>query len=473
MSSSSDLILVGTGFASTFFLKRWLASAPPGARVRVLERGQLDPHAWQVANRRNSSFEGEAHVERGGHKKEWVYVIGFGGGSNRWWACTPRMLPSDFRTQTMYGIGRDWPVDYDELEPFYAQVEDAMSVAGPSDDTPFRRSTPYPQPPHLATEPERLLAEALPGKFFRQPCARTRRATKKRRVCCASGVCSICPIDVKFSVQNELADVYEDERVELTFGAMVTGVVREAGEVVGVSYEEGGREQEARGDLVVLGANAIFNAHILLRSGFEHPMLGKRLVEQVGRNVVVYLDGVDNFQGSTSVTGHGYMLYDGEHRRERAAALIETFNIPDLRRDHGRWRQKLHLKFIYEDLPSEESTVSVDRADPNVAVTRFGGHSEYTQRGLDALEAQLPDVLAPLPVESIEVRSLNKTEAHILGTTVFGDDPATSVLDRNLIHHEQRNLVVLGSGCFPGAPPANPTLTLSALALRAAEHLAS
>lgn len=381
------------------------------------------------------------------------------------------MLPVDFHVQTTYGVGRDWPITYEDLEPFYQQVEEVMSVAGPSTDTPFPRSAPYPQPPHRATDPEKLLAKAYPGKFFRQPTARARQATPNRARCCATGTCSICPVDAKFSVQNELHYLYQDERVKLELGATVHSLRYNAGKVDGVHYEQDGQAKEASADLVVLGANAMFNALILLQSGDKHPLLGRRLCEQIGQNVFVYLDGVDNFQGSTSVTGHGYMLYDGEHRRQRAGCLIETFNIPSLRAEQGRWRQTLQLKFIYEDLPDDRNRITLRENDPGVATAHYGGHSDYAQRGLDELKAQLPKLLEPLPVESIEVGSRNRTEAHILGTTVMGDDPTKSVLDRHQMHHEQRNLLVLGSGCFPTCSPANPTLTLSALALHAAEHL--
>lgn len=469
-SDTHDLIVVGTGFASSFFLLRYLEAAPAEARILVLERGRRDPHAWQVEKLSTSSYEGPGHRSLGSDK-EWVYSIGFGGGSNRWWACTPRMLPNDFRVETLYGVGRDWPVQYEELAPFYERVEQVMEVSGPPDGTPYPRRGPYPQPPHNPTMPERLLERAYPGLFLRQPTARARRGTKKRPRCCASGSCSICPIDAKFTVMNELAEIYDDERVEVAYGATVEGVERSGGVTSGVVYEQEGQQHEARGELVVLGANAMFNAHILLRSGFEHPLLGRRLCEQIGQNVAVYLDGLDNFQGSTAVTGHGYMLYDGEHRRERAGCLIETFNIPSLRAEFGRWRQMLKLKFIFEDDPQDANRVVPNAEDPRVVDAIHGGHSAWAQRGLDALPGQLEELLSPLPVESIEVRGLNRTEAHILGTTVMGNDPATSVLDRHQRYHGVSNLLVLGSGAFPTCPPANPTLTLSALALHAAEHL--
>jgi choline dehydrogenase-like flavoprotein len=92
-------------------------------------------------------------------------------------------------------------------------------------------------------------------------------------------------------------------------------------------------------------------------------------------------------------------------------------------------------------------------------------------RGIAALDELLPKLLAALPVERFKIDSyLNSTEAHIQGTTVMGDDPADSVIDRNMVHHRVRNLLVMGSGAFPTGAPANPTLTISALALRAAAH---
>ena len=83
----------------------------------------------------------------------------------------------------------------------------------------------------------------------------------------------------------------------------------------------------------------------------------------------------------------------------------------------------------------------------------------------------MEEVLKPLPVEEIEYSpTLGRSEAHILGTTVMGRDPKTSIVDVNLVHHQYRNLFLLGGGAFPTISPSNPTLTLSALSLRAAER---
>lgn len=472
MTEKFDVIIVGTGFASSFFLQAYLEKAKPQARILVLERGRRNPHAWQLKNRRTTDIVTEETFVNSNPEKKWFYNLSFGGGSNCWWAVTPRMMPNDFRIKSVYGVGIDWPVSYDELEKYYYRVEETMSVSGPRDGSPFPRERPYTQPPHRFSAPDQLLKKAYPDLFFQQPTARARVGTKNRRACCATGICGLCPVDAKFTILNEMSHLYHDPRVTLTLGANVLAVETKGGVATGVRYAYDGADAVAEGDLVVLGANAIFNPYILLRSNLPHPALGKNLHEQRSIGVTVKLNGLDNFQGSTSIVGHGYMLYDGPHRSQHAACLIESLNIPTLRLEPGKWRQLLELRFIFEDLPGEKNYVRVNGGDPGLPETVYAGHSAYTQRAMEQLPAVLPQLLRPLPVESFTIAEKpDDTEAHILGTTRMGDDPATSIVDRHLVHHQVRNLVVLGGSAFPTGAPANPTLTLSALSLWAANHL--
>jgi choline dehydrogenase-like flavoprotein len=192
--------------------------------------------------------------------------------------------------------------------------------------------------------------------------------------------------------------------------------------------------------------------------------------------VSVDLNGLDNYQGSISLTGFGYTDYDGPHRSERAACLIETSNmahlVNSLRLEPGKWRQRLNIGFIFEDLPSEKNYVRVNKDDPDLPEAVYIGHSDYTQRSIDAMPEIATRFLQPLPVDDFTIDSnYSRTEQHIIGTTVMGNDPERSIVDRYLIHHQVRNLLVLGSGAFPTASPSHPTLTLSALSLWAAEHL--
>ena len=474
MDSSYDIVAVGSGFATTFFLHAYLKRAPAKVRVLVLERGNLDTHAWQVKNRRNQSLDAGSTFLNATPEKAWGYVPAFGGGSNGWWACTPRFMPSDFSMRSSFGVGRDWPMTYEELEPFYEEAEQLMSVSGPSDGSPYPRRKPYPQSPIRFSDPDRVLKKAYPDAFYQQPSARARDATKNRPACCGSGVCGICPINSKFTIQNEMMHVYDDPRVSLSLASGAERIEISNGTARGIHYTRDGESIYARADMVVLGANGFFNPHLLLRSGVEGEWLGKGLHEQASIMGKIDLDGVDNFQGSTSITGHGYMLYDGPHRSDRAACLIETWNMPFLRAERGKWRQRLQVKFILEVLPELRNGVSVDAEQPNRPNVRYEGHSRYTDKTIAMLPDLANKVFGPLPVERLSVgKKLVGTDNHIISTTMMGMTPDDSVVDRHLLHHQLRNVAVLGSGSFPTGSPANPTLTIAALSLWSAHHCMS
>ena len=468
---SYDVIAVGTGFATSFFLHRFLQHRSPG-KVLVLEAGPRATHADQLVHRDpmrwdavQNSFKATAE-----EFKTWAFTLSFGGGSNCWWACTPRMLPEDFELHSRYGVGQDWPLSYDELEPYYCDAEELLGVSGDSVDTPFQRSRPYPQPPHRFSDVDRALKAAHPTEFFHQPTARARVATDLRPGCCANGVCTLCPIDAKFTIRTEMPGLYARPEITLKTGARVQAVDVEGGVAKGVRWLEDGVEHTAEGSLVILGANALFNPHILLRSGLVHPELGRGVLEQTSKIATVYLDGIDNFSGSTSLTGHGYTAYSGAHRSERAAALVETSNVPMLRTEPGKWRQVVDIKFIYEDLRRPENRIELQPDDPERPLLRWERRSAYAQRGHDNAEADLEKLAGSLPSEKV-TWAVSGTEAHILGSHVMGTDRASSVVDPDGLHHQVRNLVVLGGGSFPTAAPANPTLTICALALRSADRL--
>jgi choline dehydrogenase-like flavoprotein len=471
-----DLIIVGTGFAGAFFLLRYLEHAPMTARVLVLERGNADSKSWQLQHRANSSTPPDEVYHNSTPSKLWLTSPGFGGNSKCWWAGAMRMMPNDFRLRTRYGVGTDWPVGYDELERYYCEVEELMLVSGPA-DSPMPRSRPFPLPPHRFSDPDVLLKQRFPDTWFHPATARASVATGKRGVCCANGVCDLCPVDAKFTIQNGMAQVYEDPRVTLQLQSVVDAVETQGGLASGVAYRRQGVPGRANGDLVALAASALFNPHILLRSNINHPLLGKRLSDQYEMNVCVDLKGVNAYNGSTVITGNGYMFYDGEHRRDRAACLIETWNSPftyqdaPLRSEAGRWRERQYFRFIFDELPMDQNTVTVNDANPNLAETTHHGYSDYAKRGAASIPDMIDTLAEALPIERIVSIDEALSSGHIQGTVVMGHCPVDSIVDAQLVHHQYRNLLVLGASAFPTAIPGLPTLTLSALSLRAADHL--
>jgi choline dehydrogenase-like flavoprotein len=283
-------------------------------------------------------------------------------------------------------------------------------------------------------------------------------------------VCAICPVDAKFTILNGMADLYADARIKLLCEAEAIAIETSAGRATAVRYRHGPREDTAAADIVLLGANGIFNPALLLRSGFHHPQLGRNLHEQGGFRARVHLDGIDNFQGSSYRSALNYALYDGPHRRAYAACMIEHANVAPLRPEFGRWRQVMELSATVEALPDSRNRV-LQEENQDMPTVLFQGYGDYHDRGAAAAKAALARILAPLPVERIEITAESvTTKSHIQGTTVMGNDPRESVIDRTLRHHQIRNLFVLGSGAFPTGAPANPTLTICALSLWAAAH---
>lgn len=469
---SADILIVGSGFASSFFLHRYLQDAPDDIRIVVLERGTYRDHAQIVEDRHRPQDRSDYYRSAGASPRPWAFTMGFGGSSNCWWGNAPRMIPSDFQTKSRFGVGMDWPFTYDALEPYYTEAERIMEISGGAFPAPM--SAPYPLPAHRQNSPGMMLAEAWPGQYFDMPTARANFGAKSRGVCCANGVCNRCPVDAKFTILNGLHSAYDDPRVTVIVEAPVLSLDIVGGQARGAVYQRNGRTERIAADHTVLGANALFNPEILLRSGDSSALTGRRLHEQQGVFANIMLDGVDGFQGTTSVTGLGTMLWDDDERRKtRAPALIEVWNTGTMRNEPGRWLQKLSVRIVYEDLPEERNHVQIDPDNPAQPVAIFDGISDYTRRATDRVMEDIDTVFAALPVDYVTDVKLEVTEAHIQGTTVMGTDPATSVVDQDGLHYQWRDVRVLGASTFPTGSPANPTLTLSAHALRAAERMVS
>jgi choline dehydrogenase-like flavoprotein len=476
MASNYDVIVIGTGFAGAFFLMRYLERAPQTARVLVLERGAEDSKAWQLANRRTSSIRPDEVFVNTTPEKEWYTSPGFGGNSKCWLGGATRLMPGDFALRSRYGVGVDWPLSYDELEGHYCTVEHVMSVSGPT-DSPMPRSRPFPQPPHRFCGPDELLKKHFPDGWFQAATARARIATGTRGICCASGACEMCPVDAKFTIQNGLNSIYQDPRVTLLLHAEVEAIDLGAGVARGVNYRSNDKIEKANADLIVLAASALFNPHLLLRSGDAHPLVGKRLHDQLPIDVMLDLNGLKSYNGSTIITGNGYLFYEGDHRRNYAACIIEMWSSPfaykmgALRTERGRYSERANVRFVFDDVPRDDNTVTVNAANPRLAETHFTDYSDYAHRGAKRVPEMIDKLAAALPIERVSSTSQGSTSAHIQGTVVMGNDPATSVVDRHLMHHQFRNLLVLGASAFPTASPALPTLTVSALSLWAADYL--
>ena len=471
MENHYDTIIVGTGFASSFFLLEYLKHAREDEKILVLEKGDKLPYSWKLENKTNTNANFNEVYNNLTPQKPWIQNIAFGGGSC-WTGNTPRMHPSDFRTKTEHGVGEDWPFSYDDFDPLMAEVESYMGIAGEG-NSEYPRLTPYEMKPHKLNALDRLFKEKYGDQFLPMPSARASDFSRGRPSCCNNGVCSVCPIGAKFQVDLYMLSLYDDPRVTLKTQCDVQRLDIEDNNAKGVYCIENEKEVLYKANFVAVGAHAIITPFILLNSGIQQHALGKYLSEQIAVNVRINLDNVENYDGGQRVTGLGSMFINEKNRSTAAGCLIENYNIPWLRAEFGKWRHVGLLKIVLEDIPSENNKVTVgENGKPNV---EYASYSQYLENGIAAVPERVERLLANLPIEDYHIENNTSgflgSSAHIQGTTRMGTNPENSVVDPNLIHHSIRNLAVLGSGAFPTCAAANPTLILSALSIKSARSL--
>ncbi len=471
LKDAYDVIVVGSGFGSLFMVETYRARFPK-ARIAILERGTYRDHSWQVENKKTSSIHPDtAHKTRRG-EKPWNYTIGFGGGLNCWWAQTPRFLPSDFETFSRYGKAVDWPVSYNDLEESYLAAERRMHIAGDmlmSQVLP--RSAEFPLPAHRLTTVDKRMMAAYPNMHVPIATARASMPIDTRAQCCSSARCNLCPVDAKFSAHNGFAYLADDPDIDILLNAEVRYVIKEAGTAKGVRFKLGNGDGEVRGDLVVVGANGIHTPAILLRSGIDDKWVGRGLHEAHSIQFEAFLDGLDHFDGGTVTTSLNYKLCDGDFRRDYAGALVYFENRWSfgLRPEPGKWKQTLPFWLSIEDLPSLDHRVVLDRnGEPFIIHPDV---SSYAKDGAKAATEALPSLLSPLPVEALHYRGVADTASHIQGSVRMGRTADDSVVDKKLLHHGIRNLMLVGSGAIPTSSAANPSLTTAALSIHATNLL--
>ncbi|WP_170464350.1 GMC oxidoreductase [Ruegeria arenilitoris] len=427
-----------------------------------MEKGLKYTHSDQV---KNGPAVQETITQRNtsGLKKNWLAFTLLGGNSNYWWGNVPRFHPDDFVLNSKFGVGLDWPITYQDLEPYWERVEDIIEVAGGQSLDILPRRRPFPYPAHTPSRADLALQESSP---LWVPASNATSNGGSRPTCCVNGVCRTCPIDSKFTVLNGF-DKLNHPGSHYLLGSEVRTVDIEGGHARSVRVKgSDGKEARLRASTIALGTNAIFNAAILQRSDVRNDALGNYLHEQAVVKVLVDTANIKAFFGGTSETGLGYHFYHDIDRSTAAAALFETVNAPvSVRQEPGKWANRIHLRVAVEDLPIAGNRVVLENYEP---VIEWTGYTSYAKRGVERAIAGLPDII-PDRIENLESTGILPSDAHIQGTHRMGLSARDSVVDDRLRLHSAPNVFVLGSGAFPTCSPANPSLTLSALALRASE----
>jgi len=440
---------------------------------------------------------------------EWSRVRGVGGSTLHWEGYTLRFHANDFRLRSLYGIADDWPISYEELEPYYGKAERALGVAGAADD-PWAspRSTSYPLPPFAFSYSDQLFAtacNALDITLHHLPQARNSIAYAARSQCQACGICRACPTGAKASV-----DLTHIPQAEATGNAQVLSdmtVLRlevdkfnRVNSVVYAGHDK--RERRLSAQIVIVAAGGVETARLLLLSAakdfptgvanksghvgkhfMSHPSID--VVGRVRTKVYPYRVGF-----STAISRQ---FTENSERAKRGNFFLEFLNragpLPQsVALSSGKWGEVLRehvqqefghvvgIRVYCEQLPDPRNTISLDHGvkdyfgNPGPRVTyNIGRYEQETIREAQGVAAQILQKMGAQDIRSMDLA----VGAHQLGTHRMGRDPNSSVVDANLRAHDVSNLYLVGGGCFVTGSSSFPTLTIAALAIRAAEHIAS
>ncbi len=527
---NADVVIVGGGVAGGL-IASWLASNK--TKVVILESGP-----WVDRGNAFNVFLGSLakgapdapypslayaphpivedlkayYVQEGPEEFQSTYTRRVGGTTWHWLGTSLRLVPNDFRMRSEYGVSVDWPIRYNDLEPWYGQAEHELGVSGDSgQDLGSPRSRPYPLAPIPQTYLDKQWAAAAAAiglTVQSTPQARNSQPYDNRPACCGANNCiPLCPIGAKYDGAVHIQKAQKAGAQVLDQAVVHLIEVDQNRRVVAVRYKRPDRsEHRVTGRVFVIAAHAIETPKLLLMSRSETAPNGvANSSDQVGRNLMDHptqlswalsKDPVYPYRGPLATSGIE-QLRDGDFRRERAAFRIEIGNdgwswpVADPTGEVGDWikqglrgkalitkvnehvSREIRLASLMEQQPNPENriTPAYDNLDAiGIPRPRIRYRLDpFAQRGLSEAIATHNRLFDAIGVVERHHWKGFQGAGHVMGTYRMGDDPKASVVDRDCRTHDHPNLFLLGSGVFPTVGTANPTLTIAALALRAAD----
>ena len=511
-----DAVIIGTGAGGAPLLAK-LASA--GLRVVALEAGRNWDPATDFATDEIEQAKlywlgerlsaGDMPVAFGANNSG----TGVGGSMLHWGAYVPRVDPRDLRMHSEFGVSADWPLDYNDLLPYYEQIEDFIGVSGPA-HYPWDADRRYPLPPvalnapaqamqrgcaevGLTTSPAPIAAVSRDYTGPTSPHGFLDGATYPLRHACVNrGYCHQgCRNGAKASMDVTYLPVAVARGAEIRPETFVHGFEQDptTSRITAVLYRDAaGQDHRQRTNAVFLCAGGIETPRLLLHTGLANAS------GQVGRNFMAHV--------ATQVWG----TFDAEMRPNKGfpASLITEDQIratdadfaggyliqplgivpitwaTQVTRGRELWGQPLvdyldQYNFVAgigvngDTLPHDDNRLVLsDEPDPTARGTgmpkprvTFGYHGNETRMSAHS-ERVMTAIWQAAGARDIWTFQRN---AHTIGTCRMGADAATSVVNPVGQSWQIPNLWLADNSIFPSALPANPALTIMALSLRTAD----
>jgi choline dehydrogenase-like flavoprotein len=447
-----------------------------------------------------------------------------GGGTVHWQGWLPRFTPNDFRLRSIAGelpgtTLADWPIGYDELEPYYDRVEWAFGVSGQAGANKYEgpRARGYPCPPMPQSRYAQKFhegCEKLGWNSFPTPQAALSQPFNGRPATVVSAFAQQHgdPTGTRSSALNVfIPDALATGRYELRADSYVRELVLdERGRIKGAVYEDADGvvfEQEA--DVFLLACGAVETARLMLMStSGRFPNGLANTNDLVGRNVTfheysasvaTFDDPIYAWAGGGYVSASSFEFYENDASRgfvsggHIAAAGVgiplpinwglpgkPTWGTEAKQIDRDYFSHSMAVAMVLHDMPQHDNRVDLDDTIVDawglpVARITLAPHENDLAQGRFLVD-RCGDILEAAGGQNVTRVYADKVTgncSHQHGTARMGDDPQTSVTDRNCRAHEVDNLYVVDGSPFPTATGANPTLTIMANAWRVAEHIAT
>jgi glucose dehydrogenase len=513
----AEVCIVGAGAAGGTLA---LELARRGVRVVMLESGPRHDFArrWEYVRRylrhenpwRTSPWELDRQTVGGSvpYRLAGQRARGVGGSTLHWEGYTLRLHPSDFRLRSLYGIADDWPISYRDLETHYGAAEKMLGVAGATDE-PWAalRSSPFPLPPFPFSYSDGLFAPAcrtLGVALYHLPQARNSQPYGGRQQCRACGTCHVCPTGAKASVDlTQIPEAEATGNAHIITEATVLRLEHDpSGQVRAAIYAKPDKvKHRLAARVFILAGGAVENARLLLLSsspdfptglGNRSGLVGRFFMSHPSVDVIGRSDEKVYPHRIGFSTAMSRQFAVERDRATRGAFMLEFLNsagptpeqialssrkwgealVTHVRAEFGHW---LGIRVFGEQLPDRRNAVSLA---PNVR-DYYGSPAPHIHCGIGRYERAALDDAKEIATKILQAMGLGQIRStrlgyagHQIGTHRMGADPRTSVVDANLRCHDVQNLYLVGSGCFVTASASPPTLTIVALAIRAAEHIA-
>jgi choline dehydrogenase-like flavoprotein len=524
--ATPDVLVIGAGASGAVATKRLVAE---GFDVVCLEQGDWPDYA--LARAGHSDYELTAARDWGWDPNERAapadYPVddsdsditalmwnGVGGGTVVYAAHWQRNMPSDFRVRTLDGVADDWPLTYEELEPYYVRVERDWGVSGLAGDPGFPPGEGPPMAPVPLGAMGRRVAKAhnrLGWHWWPAPNAIATRPYGRLQACVQRATCLRgCADGAKASVDISYWPDAIAAGATLRTGARVKRLlVGDDGLVEGALYvDRDGDEHVQRAAVTILCCNGVGTPRLLFLSATDSQpeglanssgLVGKRLMmHPFGTVVGLFEDDLSSSQGAWGQHLHSLEFYESDADRgfvrgakwglqPTGGPLAMTQAYP-WGEENAIWgegfqeqvRRRLGHSamwgFIFEDLPEEANRVTLDPEatdDDGIPAAKLEYRmSENSLRMIEFHEERARESLeAAGAYEIVVAPQIRATGWHLLGTCLMGDDSATSVVDRWGRAHDVPNLYVFDGSVWPTSSGMNPTATIAALALRFTDHL--